>query len=134
MLCDRCHEREVSDTIVHVDGRPDEHYCAECASIVMGTPRAVHRFASVFATDRVLRITFRHGDIFRLRDFSVVSPTIYGDADRWTATVVEAVRGDHPDFARLYRPGFGLDFNEKNISEIFDESSSTPLFQDTQVA
>ena len=134
MLCDRCHEREVSDTIVHTDGRADEHYCPECASIVMGTPLASHRFTSLFATDGVLRISFRHGDIFRLRDFSPVNPTIYGDADGWTATVVEAVRGHHPDFARLYRPGSGLDFFERDIAEIIDESSSTPLFQATQVA
>jgi hypothetical protein len=134
MLCDRCHQREVSDTIVHVDGRPDERYCPECASIVMGTSLAAHRFTSLFQTDGVLRITFRHGDIFRLQHFSIVNPTIYGHADQWTATVVEAVRGDHPDFARLYRPGSGLDFHESDISEIFDESSSTPLFQATQVA
>ncbi|HEV2046735.1 MAG TPA: hypothetical protein VGQ95_09070 [Chthoniobacterales bacterium] len=134
MLCDRCHERETSDTIVHVDGRPDGHYCPECASVIFGTPRAAHRFASLFATNGVLRITFRDGDIFRLRDFSVVNPTIYGDADRWTSTVVEAVHGKHPDFARLHRPGGGLDFNERDISEIFDESSSTSLFQATQVA
>jgi hypothetical protein len=134
MLCDRCHERETSDTIGHVDGHPDEHYCPECASIVFGTPPAAHRFTSLFAMDRVLRITFRGGDIFRLQSFSVVNPTIYGDADRWTSTVVEAVRGKHPDFSRLHRSGGGLDFNEKDIVEIFDESSSTPLFQVTQVA
>jgi hypothetical protein len=48
--------------------------------------------------------------------------------------VVEAVHGKHPDFARLHRPGGGLDFNERDISEIFDESSSSSLFQATQVA
>jgi hypothetical protein len=134
MLCDRCHQRETSDTIRHVDGRPDEHYCPECAAIVFGTPLAAHRFRSLFATDGILRITFSYGDVFRLQDFSVVNPTIYGDADRWTATVVEAVRANHRDFARLHRAGSGLDFNEKDIAEIFDEASSTSLFKATQVA
>ena len=95
---------------------------------------ATHRFGSLFATDHVLRSTFRHGDVFRLQGFDVVDPTIYGDTDRWTGWVVEAVHGSHPDFARLYRPGSGLDFHEPDITEIFDESSSTSLFQATQVA
>ena len=98
------------------------------------TPRVTHRFGSLFATDHVLRLTFRRGDVFRLQGFDIVDPGIYGDADRWTGWVVEAVYGTHPDFARLYRPGSGLDFHESDVTEIFDESSSAPLFQATQVA
>jgi hypothetical protein len=100
----------------------------------MGTPLATHRFASLLATDKVLRITFRDGDVFRLQYFSIINPTIYGYPDGWNATVVDAVHGHHPDFARLFRPGSGIDFYESDISEIFDECSSTPLFQATQVA
>ena len=88
----------------------------------MQTPLAAHRFGTLFSGDSVLRITFADGDIFRLRDFSTVHPTIYGDADKWTATVVEPVSGRHPKFEKLYRSGSGVDFVEKDIAEIFDET------------
>jgi hypothetical protein len=134
MLCDRCHQHEATVTIAQPVSSESEHYCEDCASIVMQTPRAAHRFGTLFATDHILRVTFREGDVFRLQGFDVVHPTVYGDADRWTGWVVEAVHGSHPDFARLYRPASGFDFHESDITEIFDESSSTRLFEATQVA
>ena len=129
MLCQRCKNREATVTNHYADGTPTERYCDECASVVMGTPLAAHRLDAVFSTDGTLRVTFTHGDIFLLRDFDTVDATIYGDADRWTATVVQPVRGEHPDFARLFRPGSGLDFNESDIAEISDETSSTILYR-----
>ena len=134
MLCQRCKQRGATVTNQYADGSPTERYCDECASVVMGTPLAAHRFIAALSTEGVLRITFTDGDIFRLKDFETVHPTIYGDADRWTAIVVQPVRGKHPDFARLFHPGSGIDFNESEISEIFDEASSTILFAATNVA
>lgn len=110
--------------------------CAECGSQLCRTPLPAHRFANYFDIPdvRVLRISFTCGDVFRLCGFLTVDPSIYGDPDRWTATVVEAVRGTHPDFARLFRPNSGLDFNESDITEIFDEASVTIVFRATSVA
>ena len=87
-------------------------------------PTATHRFRALFEADdsRVFRITFCDGDIFRLRLFSVVDPSIYGDADKWTAEVVEPVRGRHPKFEKLFHSGSGVDFVESDITEIFDET------------
>ena len=141
MLCSHCHKREV--TVTHFAPNRAEPssalidaVCAECASQLYGTPLPAHRFAEHFDTaeDRVLRISFTGGNVYRLSGFGTVDPSIYGDADRWTATVVEAVHGTHPDFARFHRVGSGLDFNECNILEIFDESSSTILFRSPTVA
>ncbi|MFN7813286.1 MAG: hypothetical protein ACK5SI_11570 [Planctomycetia bacterium] len=134
MLCQRCNKRDATVTNKYADGSPTERFCDECASVVMGTPLAAHRFSTAFSTEGVLRITFTDGDVFRLQGFQTVHPTIYGDADRWNASIVQPVRGKHLDFARLFRPGSGLDFNESDITEIFDEASSTVLFAATDVA
>jgi hypothetical protein len=134
MLCQRCKKRESTVTNHYADGSPSERYCDECASVVMGTPLAGHRFGSVFATDGVLRVTFSDGDVFRLQDFDTVDPTIYGNADQWIATIVQPVGGKRPNFARLFRPGSGLQFKESDIVEIFDEASFTILFAATNVA
>jgi hypothetical protein len=141
MLCSHCHQREVTVTHFAPNAAAPtkpliDAVCAECASELYGTPLPAHRFVEHFdiSDDCILRISFTGGDVFRLSGFGTVDPSIYGDTDRWTATVVEAVRGAHHDFARLYRPGSGLDFNESDITEIFNESSSTILFRSHNVA
>ena len=94
----------------------------------MHTPLAAHQFGVLFSGDGVLRITFTDGGIFRLKDFDTIHPTIYGDADGWTATVVEHVCRTHPKFKHLMRPGSGVDFIESDVVEIFDETCSKLLF------
>jgi len=128
MLCQRCKKRDATITNQYADGSPTEHYCDECASIVMCTPLAAHRLSTIFSTEGVLLITFTDGDVFRLKGFQTVHPTIYGDADRWNASIVQPVRGKNLDFARLFRSGSKLDFNESDIKEIFDEASSAIVF------
>jgi hypothetical protein len=136
MICDRCKQREV--TISHFAPNPAEpekplsqHLCAICASEVHGTPLPAHRFSALFQAtdDPILRVSFAHGDVFRLRDFATVDPSEEGFADQWVATVVEPVAGRHPDFARLFHPGSGVQFIEADITEIIDDRSGTVLFR-----
>jgi hypothetical protein len=136
MLCDRCHQREVAVmNFAPNSAEPEkpirENYCTQCASEVYGTPLPAHRFSAHFRqrSDPVLRVSFVHGDVFRLRGFSTVDPSVEGFADQWTATVVEPVAGKHPDFKRLFHPDSGVQFIESDISEIVDDSSGTVLFR-----
>ncbi len=77
---------------------------------------------------RVLRIVFRDSDTFRLRNFYQLDLSIYGNHDQWSATVVEAVCGSHPDFMRLFLPGSGLDFITPDITTITDEQTGGLLY------
>ena len=89
-----------------------------------------HQLSHILERDdsRVMRVTFSNGNIFRLRDFEQVDPSIYGDSDRWCATIEEAVSGNHPDFHRLFLPGSMLDSHESDITEIIDESSGEIVY------
>jgi hypothetical protein len=93
-------------------------------------PTAAHQFGDLFRGDdsRVLRVSFSDGAVFRLRGFSVIDPSIYGDADKWMASVEEAIAGHHPDFRRLFPVGSSLDFVESDITEILDEGTGDTLF------
>ena len=71
---------------------------------------------------RVMRVTFANGNVFRLKEFEQVDPSIYGDTDRW-CTCREAVGGSHPDFKRLFLPGSLLDLHKSDIAEVLDEAS-----------
>jgi hypothetical protein len=72
---------------------------------------------------RVFCVSFKDGQVFRLRQFSIIDHSVYGDSDRWCAEVVEAVSGGHPDFKRLHRPGNFLDLLESAIASIrYDET------------
>jgi hypothetical protein len=92
-----------------------------------------HRLSHVLGREdsRVLRVTLFDGGIFRLSDFEQVDPSIYGDTDRWSARVEEAVAGSHPDFKRLHRPGSLLDLHESDITEVLDESSGEVCYHAT---
>jgi hypothetical protein len=109
----------------------EQRLCTVCASEVYGTPLPTHRFSKLFHAegDPVLRISFVHGDIFRLRSFSSVDPSEEGFPDQWVATVVEPVAGKHPDFARLFHPDSAVQFVESDISEIVDDRSGAVLFR-----
>jgi hypothetical protein len=92
-----------------------------------GIVEASHRYACLLdaSEDRVFRVTFTNGDIFRLRQWSQIAPSTYGDPDGWCATVVEIVRASEPKKKRLFRPGSGVDILESDISEIFDEANGS---------
>jgi hypothetical protein len=79
--------------------------------------------------ERVLRISFVDGEVFRLRNFSIVDHSVYGDPDKWCAEVVEAVSGSHPDFKRLHRPGNFLDLVESDIATIQDDKTDQLLHE-----
>jgi hypothetical protein len=88
-------------------------------------PATSHQFRAMFETDalRIFRISFRGGDVFRLRSFSVVDPSIYSIPDQWTAVVVEPISS-----TRLFHSGSGLDFVESHIVEIFDETLDRSVY------
>ncbi len=98
----------------------------------MITPLPAHRSGPLFAADdaRVFLLTFRDGDVFRLRAFSIVDPSIYGIADRWTATIVEPVSGARSDFKRLFVASSGIDFEEADIVKIVADDSGEVLFRE----
>ena len=91
---------------------------------------ACHQFAELFEADdsRIFRITLGE-DVFRLRNFCIVDPSIYGIADQWSASVVEPVSGRHPDFHRLFHAGSGVDFVESDITEIVDEQLASVVYR-----
>ena len=134
MLCEKCNDRGVTVTWhLYPDGAdaPESHaFCASCAADYSGTPLAAHRFTGHFdgPDEFVLRIRFTWGDVFRLCRFETVDPTIYGDADRWNAEVVQAVHGKHPKFERHFRVGSLLDFNETDVAEIIDDATGLSLY------
>ncbi|HLX96547.1 MAG TPA: hypothetical protein VKU37_12455 [Verrucomicrobiae bacterium] len=94
-------------------------------------PVASHRFRALFGTDasRIFRVSFRGGDVFRLRSLSAVDPSIYSISDQWTAEVVERISGQ-----RLLHSGSGLDFVESDIVEIYDESSEKIVYKGEHAA
>ena len=94
-------------------------------------PSASHRFREFFGADasRILRVTFRDGDILRFHSFCIVDPSIYSISDQWTATVVEQVAGSH----RHFHPGAGVESVETDIIEIFDESSGKIVYKGEHV-
>ena len=77
---------------------------------------------------RVLRIVFRDSDTFRLCNFYQLDPSIYGIHDQWSATVVQAICGRHPDFTRLFLPGSSLDFIAPDITTITDVQTGALLY------
>ena len=93
-------------------------------------PVTSHRFRAMFEADasHIFRIALCDGDIFRLRSFSVVDPSIYSISDQWTAVVVEPISGRHPDFHKLFHSGSGIDFVESDIVEIFDETAGEAVY------
>lgn len=97
----------------------------------MNTPEATHQFEELFLDDdeRVFRITFIEGDVFRLRSFVVVDPSIYGVLDQWDALIVEAVAGARPNFYKLFRAGTAIDFVESDIAEIMDDTTGVILYR-----
>jgi hypothetical protein len=92
-------------------------------------PRNRHRLRHLFELSggRVLRVALSHGDIFKLKAFSIVDCSIYGDEDMWSATVVAPVSGSHPDFARLFHAGSGVDFVERDVAEVVDDETGVVL-------
>ncbi len=88
-------------------------------------PVASHRFRELLGADasRVFRISFRDGNVFRLRSFSVVDPSIYSIPDQWTAEVIERISG-----GRVFHSGSGIDFVESDVIEIFDETLGAKVY------
>ena len=81
------------------------------------------------ADDPVLRVELKSGDVFLLRSFEVVDASIYDEADRWCASIVEAVSGSNPLFHRLFKPGGLVDVNESDFARIEDAKSGDLLFR-----
>ena len=84
-----------------------------------------HKLRHVFelSGERVFSVSFIDGEVFRLRRFSIVDHSVYGNSDKWCAEVVEAVSARHPDFKRLHKPGNGLDLLESDIASIRDDET-----------
>jgi hypothetical protein len=93
-------------------------------------PSSSHRFRELFEADatRIFRITLRGEDVFRLRRFCIVDPSIDYLPDEWNADVVEPISGKHPKFQQLFHSGSGVDFVESEITEIFDETSGEKVY------
>ena len=99
-------------------------------------PRATHRFRLLFESDaaRVFRVTFNNGDTLLLRRFVFIDPSVNGILDEWSAEIVEAISGAHPDFHKLFHPGSGIDFGESEIAEIIDASNGALIYQTKRAA
>lgn len=95
------------------------------------TLRAVHRFRLLFEGDarRVFRIAFQNGDTFLLRHFIFIDPSANQMPDEWSAEIVKAISGAHPDFYKLFHTGSALDFVESEIAEIIDASNGALIYQ-----
>lgn len=95
------------------------------------TLRAIHRFRLLFEADaqRVFRITFQNGDALLLRHFVFIDPSVNEMPDEWSAEIVKAISGAHPDFHKLFHSGSPLDFVESEIAGITDESNDALIYR-----
>jgi hypothetical protein len=84
---------------------------------------------SIFPSDRnlIVRISFKDGEVFRLRSCNAVDKTIYDKKGLWSGEIVEILK--RPNSKLELRAGTGLDFSEQDIAEIFDESSQQVTFK-----
>jgi len=78
---------------------------------------------------RIFRITLRGEDVFRLKSFYIVDPSIYGISDQWNAVVIAPISGRHSDFHRLFAAGSTIDFVESDITEILDEQAGSIIYR-----
>jgi len=92
-------------------------------------PVPAHHFNQFFKRPgaEVFRITLTNGNVFRLKDFEIFDPNIYGQADGWSATVVESARGNPPAYQMNAGTHFGP-FLESDITEVFDEGLNETVF------
>jgi hypothetical protein len=116
--------------------RVTEHYLARIGpqGAVVGRdgpdkPAPAHHFGQLFQRPGagVFRIKLNDGKLFRLRKFEIFDPETYGQADAWSAEVVESAAKNWPDFQM--KPGQLLGpLLESDITEIFDEGSNEIVF------
>jgi hypothetical protein len=79
--------------------------------------------------EKTLRLNFFDGDESILTNFQEINPSIYNVKCGRTATIVEAIRGKHPKFHKLFLPGGGLDFVEQDVAKIEDVTLGTVLYK-----
>ena len=84
--------------------------------------------ASLFPSvrDTIVRVSFKDGDIFRLRACIAIDETIYAKKGLWSGEIVEVVNQSNEKFQFGINTGF--DFSEEDIAEIFDEASHQIIF------
>jgi hypothetical protein len=93
-------------------------------------PPAAHHFGQLFQRPdaSVFRIKLKDGNVFRLQEFEVFDPAIYGQPDAWSATVVESGAGNSQGYRMNSGTHFGA-FLERDIMEIFDEGLNKVVYQ-----
>jgi hypothetical protein len=114
-----------------------EHYIARIGShgaIVEregpDIPPPAHHFEQLFHRPGadVFKIKLSDGNVFRLAEFEIFDPTTYGQADAWSATVVESGTENPPDYRMDAGSHFGP-FVEGDIVEILDEGLNKIVYQ-----
>jgi hypothetical protein len=63
---------------------------------------------------RHLRLVFADGDVFGLKSFYRVAPSVYGKQNQWSSEVVTVIRTN----GKTIKTGDGLDFFETEIAMI----------------
>jgi hypothetical protein len=93
--------------------------------------RSVPEVAQILAQNagKILRLTFHDGGEFVLTNFIEIDSSIYNEKGGRTAIIVDAVRGKHPKFHKLFLPGSGLDFLEQDVAKIEDATLGTILYK-----
>jgi hypothetical protein len=85
-------------------------------------PPPAHRFTQLLQRPGagVFRIKLKDGNVFRLQEFEIFDPKTYGQADGWSASVVESGADNLPTYRMKAGEHFGP-FLESEITEILDE-------------
>jgi hypothetical protein len=92
-------------------------------------PAPAHHFDQFFKRPGagIFRITLTNGNVFRLKEFEIFDPEIYGQADGWSAAVVESAPGNPAAYQMKPGTHFGA-ILESDITEIFDEGMNETVF------
>ena len=88
-------------------------------------PEPSHKMSDIFEprSTHCLRIYFKDGKIFTLKNFYCVDKSIYGLNGGWNGVIIKAEQLS-PKETKLFTPDSAIDFYEEDVDKIFDETTS----------
>jgi hypothetical protein len=90
-------------------------------------PGNAHILGAVFDPSGAegLDVHFNDGEVLRLRWFTAVDASIYGQEDGWSAEIVACITSQR---GGRFHPGKGLDFKESDVVAVRDPWAGKALY------
>ena len=94
-------------------------------------PDVLHQLKRVFGgaeDQRIYRVTFRDGDVFRLRQLQASSHSSETGSPQWLAETVQRAAAGALRSHFSFTPGDFLEFAEADILEVVDDQTGQTLY------